>query len=104
MKFGFREGGGTTDAIFYCTSVTGKVLAEGREPWLAFVDAEKAFDRVPRVVVWWALKSLGVDDGLISMIKSLYEDVMTSVRFDGESEAFEVSVGVHQGSAHFCSS
>jgi hypothetical protein len=66
---------------------------------LAFVDLEKAFDRVPRAVVWRALKNLGVDDGLISVIKSFYEDVKTSVKInDGESEAFEVRVGVHLGS------
>ena len=32
---------------------------------MAFVDLEKAFDRVPREVVWWALRSLGVDEWLV---------------------------------------
>ena len=28
---------------------------------MAFVDLEKTFDRVPRKVIWWALRKLGVD-------------------------------------------
>jgi len=63
------------------------------------VDLEKAFDRVPREVVWWALRDLGVDEWLIDAIKSMYQNAITAVRVkDGESSAFEVKVGVHQGS------
>jgi hypothetical protein len=66
---------------------------------MAFVDLEKAFDRVPREVVWWALRSLGVDEGLVSVIKSMYADTSTMVKLDGNvSKEFKVKVGVHQGS------
>ena len=59
----------------------------------------KAFDRVLREVVWWALKSLGVDDWIISVIKAMYEDATTRVKLNGrESRGFGVKVGVHQGS------
>ena len=66
---------------------------------MAFVDLEKAFDRVPREVVWWALRCLGVDEWIVSVIKAMYEDATTTVRVNGrESKAFSVRVGVHQGS------
>ena len=66
---------------------------------MAFVDLEKAFDRVPREVVWWALRYLGVDEWIVSVIKAMYEDASTKVRMNGrESRAFSVRVGVHQGS------
>ena len=36
-------------------------------PYFAFVDLEKAFDRVPRKVLWWALGSLGVEEWAVFM-------------------------------------
>ena len=74
-------------------------MARNKELWMAFVDLEKAFDRVPREVVWWALRCLGVDEWIVSVIKAMYEDATTTVRVNGrESKAFSVRVGVHQGS------
>jgi hypothetical protein len=66
---------------------------------MAFVDLEKAFDRVPREVVWWALRSMGVDEWLVQVIKAMYEGVTMAVKLrGGESEAFGVKIGLHQGS------
>src|SRR6267154_6097681 len=66
---------------------------------MAFVDLEKAFDRVPRDMVWWALRHVGVEECIVNLIKSMYEGVTTSVKINGEeSEGFEVKVGVHQRS------
>ena len=53
--------------------------------WMAFIDLEKAFDRVPREAVWWALRKRGVDEWLINVIKSMYEGATTAVKFkEGE--------------------
>ena len=99
MQFGFMTGKGTTDAIFIVRQLQEKYLAKNKDLWMAFVDLEKAFDRVPRKVVWWALRSLGVDEWLVSVIRSMYDDAATVVRVNGkESDAFSVRVGVHQGS------
>ena len=35
-----------------------KYLGKKRELWMAFLDLEKAFDRVSREVVWWALRQM----------------------------------------------
>ena len=51
---------------------------------MAFVDLEKAFDRVPREVVWWALRSLGVEEWLVTVIRAKYEGVTTAVRMKME--------------------
>ncbi|MCP4491815.1 MAG: hypothetical protein GY820_31590, partial [Gammaproteobacteria bacterium] len=67
--------------------------------YFAFVDLEKAFDRVPRDVVWLAMRKLGVEEWLLKVVQSMYQNVRSRVRVNGEcSEEFEVKVGVHQGS------
>ena len=71
MQFGFRPGRGTTDAIFILRQVQESFLAKKKDLWLAFVDLEKAFDRVPREVVWWALRRMDVPEGLLQVIKSI---------------------------------
>ena len=58
---------------------------------------EKAFDRVPREVVWWALRKFGVDEWIASVIQSMYENATTAVKVNGRlSKSFTVRVGVHQ--------
>ena len=99
MQFGFMPGRGTTDAIFIVRQLQEKYLAKKKDLWMAFIDLEKAFDRVPREVLWWALRSLGVDEWLVAVIKALYTDVATVVKQNGRvSKGFKVKVGVHQGS------
>ena len=67
--------------------------------YMAFVDLEKAFDRVPRDVIWWAMRKLGIDEWLVRLVQSMYKDVRSRVRVgDGYIEEFDVGVGVHQGS------
>jgi hypothetical protein len=99
LQFGFMAGRGTTDAIFIVRQLQEKFLAKKKDLWMAFVDLEKAFDRVPREVLWWALRELGVDEGLVTVIQAMYADTLTMVRLGGRvSQGFGVKVGVHQGS------
>ena len=51
MQFGFMPGWGTTNAIFILRQLQEKYLAKNRKLYFAFVDLEKAFDRVLRKVI-----------------------------------------------------
>ena len=46
-----------------------KYLAKKLSLFFAFVDLEKAFDRVPRSVIWWAMRKLGIDEWIIKRIR-----------------------------------
>ena len=51
MQCGFMSGRGTTDAIFIVHQLQEKHLTANKPLYMAFVDLEKAFDRVPQDVI-----------------------------------------------------
>ena len=56
---------------------------------VCFVDLEKAFDRVPKKVIEWALRKKGLVEVLLQAVMSLYKGSRTIVRVrSGTSEEF----------------
>ena len=99
MQCGFMSGRGTTDAIFIVRQLQKKHLAANKSLYIAFIDMEKAFNRVPGHVIWWAMHKLCIDEWLVHLVQSIYKDVRSRVRLgDWYSEEFGVGVDVHQGS------
>ena len=93
VQFGFMPGKGTIDGLFLVRRLQEEHRAKDKRMYMCFVDLEKAFDRVPRRVMYWAMKIL------VKAVMSLYEGAETKVRVGlGLSEEFSVKVGVHQGS------
>ena len=87
IQFGFMPGKGTTDAIFIMRQVQEK-HQEKKKLYYAFVDLEKALDRVPIEVVRWALRKLAVDEWLIRTVMALYTEACTVVRTDAGLSEF----------------
>ena len=99
MQFGFMPGKGTTHALFILRRMQEKFRGREKELYMCFVDLEKAFDRVPRKVMEWALRMKGLAEVLVQAVMSLYGGSRTKVRVGSEtSDEFGVRVGVHQGS------
>ena len=74
-------------------------LEKKKDLYLLFIDLEKAFDRVPRSVIWWALRKLSVPEWLVRTVQAMYKEAKSAVRINSSVSAeFNVSVGVHQGS------
>jgi len=72
MQFGFMKDKGTTDAIFTVRQMQENFRVKGKKLYFGFVDSEKAFDRVPREVIRWAMRKLGVEEWLVSAVMSMY--------------------------------
>ena len=66
----------------------------------AFIDLEKAYDRVPRDEVWYCMRKSGVSEVYVRVVQDMYRNSMTTIRSTvGYTEWFNVEVGLHQGSA-----
>ena len=69
-----------------------------RKLYMAFVDLEKAFDRVPQKVLWWALRVVGVPEWLVKVVQAMYVGARGRTCVNSSfSEELEVKVEVHQG-------
>ena len=100
MQCGFMQGRGSTGAIFILRQLQEKHLVAGEPLYLAFIDLEKGFDRVPREVIWWSMRKLKIDGWLVRIVQFMYKEVRNRVRVGDEyGSSFDVWVGVHQGSA-----
>ena len=95
MQFGFMPGRETTDAIFIVRQLQEKVLYKNKILYCAFIDLEKAFDGVPRKVLWWAVRVVGVPEWIV-IVQAMYNGAKSEVRVIGSySDEFEVKVGVN---------
>ena len=81
-------------------TIEGTIDAMQGELFVASLDLEKAYDRVPRELVYWCIRKRGILEKLVRIVTASYENLITSVRipFD-DTEEFEIKVGLHQGSA-----
>ena len=100
---GFRKDFRTTDNIFVLRSLIDK-QRQAREKgkcgklYCCFVDFKKAFDTIPRAVLWQVLEDLGVHGRVLDIVKSMYAHDSAAVRTsEGLSEIFRCLMGVKQG-------
>ena len=86
MQFAFVPGRGTTDAIFIIRQLQEKFLSrkdlndKNLTLFFAFVDLEKAFDHVPRKVLWWAMRKVGVEEWIVRLVQAMYNNARSQVR------------------------
>ena len=97
MQFGFMPERETIDAVSILRSMQEEYDANRKKLYMCFVDLQKAFDRVLREVLEWAMRKKGIPEVLIRSVMSLYEGAKTRVRVDSElSKEFQVKVRMHQ--------
>ena len=94
---GFRPNKGCTDANFVLRLVTKRRKEHGLETWVLLLDLVKAFDRVPRSLLWKVMLKFGVPAKLVSLLKALHRTVKVNFTVDEVREVMLSIIGVKQG-------
>ena len=67
------------EAIFLIRQVMERFKEQKKDLHLVFIDLEKAYDKIPRNVMWWSLDKHKVPSKYVTLIKDMYDNVLTSV-------------------------
>ena len=94
---GFRPGRGCVDGIFTVKMAMKKRREHGLETWILFLGLVKAFDRVPRELLWEVLKIFGVPAKLIRLLKALHANVEVKFVVNDITKRINSMIGVKQG-------
>ena len=98
----FKKERGCVDQIFTLRMTVEKMLTKGKKVYAAFMDLEKAYDRIDWGALWDVLRIYGVGGRLLNGVKAFYKDANASVRVSGGmSDGFEIQMGVKQGCVMF---
>jgi hypothetical protein len=99
-QFGFMSKRSTMEAIFLIRQLMERCREQKKDLHMIFINLQKAYDKVSKNVMWWALQKHKVSSKYITLIKDMYDNVVTSVRTsDGDTNDFPINIGLHQGSA-----
>ena len=98
-QLGFREGNRTSDAhIILYSLIRHYCHNNGRKLYSCFVDFKKAFDSIPRGLLFEKLLNLGVKGKFFNAIKTIYVNDNCCVKVgDKITSAFVANQGVKQG-------
>ena len=94
---GFRGKRGCSDGIFTIRQLIAKRREHGLESWVLFIDLVKAFDRVPRELLWKVLLKYGVPPKIVDLLIALHKSVHVKFEVDGVERMIESIIGVKQG-------
>nr|GEX85362.1 retrovirus-related Pol polyprotein LINE-1 [Tanacetum cinerariifolium] len=87
-QFGFMPGRSLVEAIHLIRSLIEKYRERLRDLHMTFLDLEKAYDSVPRELIWKTLVDKGTSRRYIKVIRNMYDDVCIGDKILQPKESF----------------
>ncbi|KAI0503471.1 hypothetical protein KFK09_014405 [Dendrobium nobile] len=88
-QIGFMPGRSTMEDIHLLRGLMEKFRENKEDLHMIFIDLVKAYDKVPREVLWRVLEKKGVNNAYIQVIKKRYAGAITCVQtHDGVRKPF----------------
>jgi hypothetical protein len=78
-QFGFMPERWTMETIFLIRQLMKRCREQKKDLYMIFIDLEKTYDKVPRNIMWWTLQKHKVSSKYITLIKDMYDNVVSSV-------------------------
>ena len=98
VQAGFRPALGTSHPLFGLRHLVERAKARCDPLYVCFVDLVKAYDTMPRHLLWHIMACIGVPQQFVQAIKSMYAGLVCQVKVEGcLSSEFESTMGVKQG-------
>ncbi|MCX6043447.1 MAG: reverse transcriptase family protein, partial [Caldilinea sp.] len=97
---GFRKDHQTLDNVGVLRFIKERYDHERQPVYVAFIDFEKAYDRVPRDKLFKKLQQRGIDGSFLNALLAEYDEVPLSVKTAGGlTDPFLCKIGLTQGKA-----
>ncbi len=95
---GFRQGRSCSEHLFVLTTIIRNRKLQGKSTFTAFLDAEKAFDRVDRELLLFKLINLGIKGHIYENIKAIYKEAICCINVNNMiADWFQTYSGIIQG-------
>ena len=96
---GFRSGKGCIDQIFSLRNIIEQSLEWNVPVFINFIDFSKAFDSIHRDSLWKIVRSYGIPEKLVKIMKLFYENYECCIALENNNltDNFNVKTGVRQG-------
>jgi hypothetical protein len=92
-QFDFMPERSTMEAFFFIRQLMERCKEQKKDLHMIFIDMEKTYDKMPKNIMWWALQKHKVSTKYITLIKYMYDNVVTNVQTsDGDTNDFPINI------------
>jgi hypothetical protein len=94
---GFQKDHRTGDQLFIHRTIVETSIYEKKPLYCAYIDYSKAFDTIPRNLLWERLAEIGIHGHMLRAIKAMYQEVRACVSTpEGHTKDFASDRGVNR--------